>query len=408
MPKYLSGPTPFGIKIVNAEGSILYGEDGKEYIDLLGGWCVATVGWKHPRMVKALQENQPGYYLPPTIYNDISEQYAEKLLATLPSNLTHVFRVTSGSEAVEFAIKLARSATGKKKIISFGEVYHGHTFAAASIGIAITPAMEPGVGEIVKLNLPNEYKNKHGLQGEALSTKVLDEIESVMKQGNVAAFISEAIFTNVGTVVPPKDFYPRLQELCKKYEALLIIDEVASGFGRTGRMYAFEHYNVMPDIITLGKGLTGGYSTAGAAICTTAVEAQSHKIPLYSTFGWNLYDLVAMEENLNIIREEKLVERSATVGETILRLLKPLEDLPKVAQVRGIGMLFSIEFVTDKVSRKPAELADAIMKEGFTEGIIIETADDHTLFFSPSLNIPEEIAKKGIEKLTKIIRGHCA
>ena len=158
MPKHLSGPTPFGITIKDAQGSILYGEEGKEYIDLLAGWCVGNIGWKHPRLVKALAEKQPGYYLPPTVYSDISENYATKLLATLPKNLTKIFRATSGSEAVEFALKLARAATGKKKIISFGEVYHGHTFGAASIGSALTEAMSPGVGDIVKLHLPNEYR----------------------------------------------------------------------------------------------------------------------------------------------------------------------------------------------------------------------------------------------------------
>src|SRR3989338_11079731 len=203
--KNLSGPTPFGLTIKDAQGSTLYGEDGREYIDLLGGWCVSPVGWKHPRIMQAVTNKYPGYYLPPTIYSEISESYAQKLLQTLPSHLSKIFRVTSGSEAVEFAIKLARAATGKKKIISFGEVYHGHTFAAASIGVALSADMAPGVGDIVRLNLPNNYLNKYNLTGSQLSDKVLEEIESVMKQGNVAAFISEAIFTNVGTVVPPKD-----------------------------------------------------------------------------------------------------------------------------------------------------------------------------------------------------------
>src|SRR3989338_6776509 len=239
MPKHLSGPTPFGLKIKDAEGSILFGDDGKEYIDLIAGWCVGTVGWKHQRILKALREKQPGYYLPPTIDSDLWENYAVKLLKTLPDNITKVFRVTSGSEAVEFSLKLARVATGKKKIVSFGEVYHGHTFGAASIGAALTDDMAPGIGEVVRLNLPNEYRNKFNQTGLDLSSKVLDEIEHVFTNGDVAAFISEAIFTNVGTIITPKDFYPRLSELCKKYQVLLIMDEVASGFARTGKMYAF-------------------------------------------------------------------------------------------------------------------------------------------------------------------------
>src|SRR3989338_2630999 len=163
MPKHLiSGPTPFDLKIADADGSFLFGPDGKKYIDMLGGWCVSTIGWKHPRMIKALQQ-QPGFYLPPTMYSDFWNSYAEKLLSIVPKHLNRIFRVTSGSEAVEFALKLARAATGKKKIVSFGEVYHGHTFGAASIGSAMTEDMAPGVGEIVKLNIPNEYRNKHGV-----------------------------------------------------------------------------------------------------------------------------------------------------------------------------------------------------------------------------------------------------
>ena len=405
MPKHLSGPTPFGLKIKDAEGSILFGDDGKEYIDLLAGWCVGTVGWKHPRILKALREKQPGYYLPPTIDSDLWENYAVKLLKTLPDNITKVFRVTSGSEAVEFSLKLARAATGKKKIISFGEVYHGHTFGGSSL----TEAMAPGVGDIVRLNLPNEYRNKYNLTGSELSDKVLQEIETLMKQGDVAGFISEAVFTNVGTIIPPADFYPRLQQLCKKYQALLIIDEVASGFGRTGKMYAFEHYDLEPDIIALGKGLTGGYSTAGATVCTEEVEAQSSKIPRYSTFGWNLYDLVAMEENLNIILEEKLVERSNTMGAEILSWLKSLESLAKVGQVRGLGMLFSIEFVQNKSTKEPLSgMANTIAREGIKEGVIAETADSHILFFSPSLNIGQDVAKEGIAKIMTVIEKHAS
>jgi len=408
MPKYLSGPTPFNLKITDAEGSYLYDENGKEYVDLLAGWCVGVVGWKHPRMLQALREKQPGFYLPPTIHSDLWETYAEKLLSVFPRNLTKIFRATSGSEAVEFALKLARAASGKKKIISFGEVYHGHTFGAASIGVGITEAMSPGVGDIIKLNLPNEYRDPDGLTGAALSTKVLNSIEVLMKQGDVAAFISEAVFTNVGTVVPPEDFYPRLQELCRKYGALFVMDEVASGFGRTGKMFAFEHWGLEPDIVCLGKGLTGGYSTAGATICTDAIEKESYKIPRYSTFGWNLHDLVAMQGILDIMLEEKLYEVSAREGEYLLSLLKPLEKLSKVGNVRGKGMLFSIEFVSNKATKEPLNIADSIMREGFESGFITETAASHILFFSPSLDIPRKVAEKGIQALSQVIQKHCA
>lgn len=404
MPKHILGPTPFGITISDAEGCYLYGSSGEKYIDFLGGWCVCTAGWKNPRILKAIQEKSPAYYLPPTIFHNAWDNFAEKLLATFRPEINKLFRVTSGSEAVEFALKLARAATGKKTIISFGEVYHGHTFGAASIGAAMSEAMQPGIGEVVRLNLPNEYKNKHGLTGSDLSTAVLKEIEDVYKLGNTAAFISEPIFTNAGMIVPPEDFYPRLEELCKKYGVLLIMDEVASGFGRTGKIYGYEHWGIEPDIVTLGKGLTGGYATAGAVVCTEAVAEKSHLIPRYSTFGWNLNDLPAMEENFNIFMEEKLWENADTVGKFLLNELKSLEELPKVGQVRGIGMVFSIEFVNNKTTKESAgDLAEQIMKEGFKAGIVTETARADILFFSPPLVMDEKIALEGAAILKQLI-----
>ena len=175
-----------------------------------------------------------------------------------------------------------------------------------------------------------------------------------------------------------------------------------------GYRSAFEHWGLEPDIVCLGKGLTGGYSTAGATICTDAIEKESYKIPRYSTFGWNLNDLVAMQEILNIMLEEKLYETSSEEAEYLLSLLKPLEELSKVGQVRGKGMLFSIEFVSDKARKEPLDIADTIMREGFEAGFITETASPHILFFSPSLNIPREASEKGIEALSRIVHKHCA
>src|SRR3989344_118900 len=395
MSKYLAdyGDTT---DFVDGEGCFLIDRNGKRYIDFLGGWCVSTVGWKHPKMMEVLQDTKNrGFYIPPSYSWPEWESFAKLLADITPGKLQKVFRTTSGSEAVEMAIKIARAATGRKKIVSIDEEYHGHTYGALSVGSALTSAIAPGVPEMLKLPLPNV--------GNA--EDVIAQFEKIASAGDLAAFLGEPVFTNSGTFVPPADFYPRIAEICKQNGTLFVMDEVATGFGRTGKLFASEHWNLEPDIMCLAKGFSGGYATIGATIVTEEVANRVFEkggyFPYYSTFGWMPDDMIITRKNVELVCELKLWENAESVGKYLLTLLKPLEDLAKVKEVRGIGMLFAIEL-------KDKSLTGKISSEVLKNGLVVDTASPEILFFSPPLIMDKETATKGARILSEVIKKHCS
>lgn len=368
------------VTIARGQGCYLFDNRGRRYLDFMGGWCVGTVGWSHPGMAKAIAQQAQGHFFTVASFRlDVQEQLAEELLRRAPGKMSRVYRCTSGSEAVELAIKCARAATGKKTIIAFDDVYHGHTYGAASLGIALTPAMSPGVPFFEKLPLPKT--------AEQAKRALLALHRLLRTRRDVAAVMTEPVWTNAGCFIPPADFLPQVEALCREYNVLFIMDEVAAGMGRCGRWYASELWNLTPDIITLGKGLTGGYASLGATLVTNTVYKRAKNIPHYSTFGWCLTDAAATLANIRFMEKEQLVENAAKVGTFLLNELKPLAALRKVKMVRGQGMVLAIEF---KLPRAPKVAFDCYRK-----GLLVEFSDARTLFISPPLALTRAQAKAG-------------
>lgn len=398
---YLADRGVRNLEIADGKDCVLFDPQGKAYIDFLAGWCVGTVGWKNKEIEAAVaEEYKRGIYVPPVFHVALQEAFAEKLIGIAPgTRLNRAYRCTSGSEAVDMAIKCARAATGKKKIVSVEGVYHGHTYGAASVGAGCTPEMSPCVPECVKIPMPNAYR---GVSAEF----ALREFEELLKlTDDIAAFISEPVWTNAGVIIPPDDFYPAIQEICRRESILFIMDEVATGFGRTGKMFASELWGLDPDILCLGKGLTGGYATMGATLVSEAVFAAAEHIPDYSTFGWLSLDLAAAAANVDIIVRDSLWKNSARMGEWLLEKMKSFEELPYVGEVRGKGLLLGIEIVKNKESKEPDyELADRISEVSAEAGLIIETAGN-VLFMSPALVLTEEVAKNGVAILTAVLES---
>lgn len=300
-------------------------------------------------------------------------------------------------------MKCARAATGKKKIVAIEGVYHGHTYGAASVGDACSDPMAPGVPEIVKLPMPRVAQG-------VTTLNVVTRFEELAREGDVSCFLSEPVFTCPGAIIPPPDFYPAIERICRKYAVLLALDEVGTGFGRCGKLFGYELFGVKPDILCLGKGLTGGYSTMGATLVTEEVFERCRGIPTYSTFGWNPFDLAGARANVEVIVREKLWESAGKVGRVLLERLKPLEDLPYVAEVRGIGLLLGIGIVKDKKSRRPDTRRAQRLQDACTErGLLIETAGHragwNTLFLTPPLILTEELAEQGARILTDVVRS---
>lgn len=385
MSTYIADYDSVPFDFVDGEGCFLIDKKGKKYLDFLGGWCVATVGWKNKEVGDAIRaQADRGVYIPPIFRSPKQEALAKQLIDLAPGKLQRVFRCTSGSEAVEFALKCARAATGKPIIVSIDDVYHGHTYGAASLGDACKKNMEPCAPGFLKLSMP---KSKD--EGDA----VISQFEHLLKERNdIAAFMSEPVWTNAGCFLPPEGFYERIQELCKKHQVLLIMDEVATGMGHCGRIYASELWGLTPDIICLAKAFTGGYATMGATLVTESVFKKSKGIPDYATFGWLEQDLAATAKNVEIVVRDRLHENAARTGAFMLQELQSLHRLKKVKAVRGIGLVFGIEF--------HLPIAPIIALQCYHKGLLVAFANARTLFFSPPLALSEAEARQGLALLS--------
>lgn len=388
------------IDIIGGSGCTLTDKAGKTYLDFIGGWCVGTIGWQHPQMIAALTQALTSQtFVPAVLRHPPQEDFAQLLLTTMPKQkVQRAFRCTSGSEAVEFAIKCARASTGKPTIVSIAGVYHGHTYGAASVGDACRAQLAPCLPNFLKLPMPNAY---HRISAD----KVIAQLEQLLTtHTDIAAFISEPVWTNGGVVIPPPNFYPRIEQLCRQHGVLFVMDEVATGCGRCGRWLASELWNLTPDIICLGKGLTGGYATLATTLVTEEIFHRSRGIPAYSTFGWLMTDLAATRCNVELMQRDRLWENAAQVGQILLQQLQPLSTLPFVGEVRGIGLLIGIEIVTDKTSKQPNQaLAEKICGLCAEAGLLIEAAD-HVLFLSPPLVLSAAEAKQGAAILSHVVQ----
>jgi len=388
MAKHLAdyGSTP--IDFVRGQGSYLFDKRGKKFLDFQTGWCVGTVGWRNLEMAEAIcRQAHEGLHVPPWFRVERHERFAARLVKLAPGNLNRVFRACSGSEAVEFAIKAARAATGKTTVVSVGGVYHGHTYGAASLGNASHQRMGPGLPGFIKLKMPRSKKDV---------SETLKQFEALLEErDDIAAFISEPVWTNAGCVIPDPDFYPNIQALCRKHHVLLVMDEVATCMGRCGKMFGSELWGIEPDILCLGKSLTGGYATLAATMVTERVFQKARGIPYHPTFGWAFQDLAAVEKNVELIVRDRLHINAEVVGAYLLNELKPLESLKKVKIVRGVGMVLAIEF------RLP--IAPLIAVKCYRNGLVVEFTDTKTLFLSPMLNLSPKDAKIG----ANIIKQAC-
>lgn len=386
MSKHLADYGSAPVDFVRGNGSYVYDKNGKKYLDFQTGWCVGTVGWKNAEMAEAISaQAREGFHEPPWFRVERHEKFASRLVELAPGKLNRVFRACSGSEAVEFALKAARAATKKQTVVTIDGVYHGHTYGAGSVGNGFNGVLSPCDG-FAKVPMPKSPKQE---------IETLREIEALFEQGDIAAFLSEPVWTNAGCIIPSPAFYPAVQTLCRNYGVLLAMDEVATCMGRCGKMFGSELWGIEPDIITLGKSFTGGYATMAATIVTESVFKNARGIPSHPTFGWTFQDLAAVEKNVEIIVRDNLAQNAADVGDYLLDLLKPLESLKKVKAVRGVGMVLAVEF------RLP--IAPLIAAKCYRAGLVVEFTDLKTLFLTPMLNLTKSDARKGAE----LIRTAC-
>jgi len=353
---------------VRGEGARIYDADGNSYLDLLGGFGMYNVGRNNPNvraaLIEALELDTPGMLAMGV--TALPGLLATELLQRTPPRIERCLFTNSGTEANEAAIKLGRAATKRARVISAGHGFHGLTLGSLSAN---------GNGEFTQRFQPL-------LPGfEQVPFGDLDALEQELRREDVALFIVEPI-QGKGINLPPSGYLAGAQEVCRRYGTLLCVDEVMTGFGRTGTMFAFEHWGLEPDLVTVAKSLSGGYVPVGALLMSRAVheavfDSMPHAFSHGSTFAPNELAMVAGLAMLHELDEHDLVVRSARLGEKLLELTRPLADeFDVVKEVRGKGLMWAIEFEGDS---RMYRMLDRAQRGLFAQLVVVPLFTDHRI-----------------------------
>ncbi len=414
--------------IERGRGIHVYDDQGNEYIEAMAGLWSVGVGFDQPRLVRAAAEQMeklPYYHTFAQKTHPSAARLADKLVSMAPGDLARAYFTNSGSEANDTVVKLlwfynnARGKPKKKKFLARRQGYHGITVASGSLtGLPWNhqdfdlPAIP-----VTHLTCPHHYF--FGLEGEdeaAFCDRLIAELEEVIEREGaetIAAFIGEPLMAAGGVIVPPEGYWPRVQEVCRKHDILLVADEVITGFGRTGQMFGSQTFGIEPDVMVLSKQLTSSYQPLAAILMTEAIFGviadNSERLGTLGTgftgSGHPVATAVALE-NLAIIEEENLVENAARSGAVLQEELGKLADHPLVGEVRGRGLIAAVQLVADKQTRARLE------PEGALGGKIFELAHDHGLIvrnikdavaFCPPMIITEDEVREMVRRFRAVL-----
>jgi len=398
----------YPLVVDHAKGALLYDVDGNVYIDLNSGLAVMNVGHGHPEVLKAIKDQADRllHYSNTDFYYEPSVRLAEKLVEITPGDFRkRVYFGNSGTEAVEAALKMARWHTRRQYFIGFIGAFHGRTLGSLSL-TSSKPVQRgrfsPLIPSVVHVPYPYCYRCPFRQQFPNCGLYCVDFIEEwvlnkYVPPDEVAAFVIEPIQGEGGYVPPPDGYFERLRKLADKHGILLIVDEVQSGMGRSGKWWAIEHWGVVPDAITSAKALGGGLPL-GALIAKEELMdwvGGSHA----STFGGNPVSCAASLATISVIERENLVERAAKLGEEVKkRLLDAMSEHPLIGDVRGKGFMIGVELVKDRETKEPAKKEAAeVMMRAWKSGVAVITAGVSTIRIAPPLNIPEEYLWKALD-----------
>ena len=419
--------------ISHGEGVYLFDSGGNRYLDACGGVHVVSIGHAVPEVVAAMHEQAGRVSF---TYNQFLSQsqidLAAKIAAMTPDDLSRVFFVSGGSEATESAVKIARKyhlETGnpqKTKVIARWQSWHGNTLGALSLSgrESWRADYEPYLLDLPHIPSPYCFRCPLGKTYPDCGVACAEELEAVVRREgaeNIAAFIAEPIVgTSATGLTPPQEYYPIIREICDRHNILMIVDEVVTGFGRTGRNFGIDHWGVVPDIVATGKGLSSGYSPIAATVVREeiyeAIHASGAGFVHGHTYGGNPLSCATALAVLNYIEEHDLIARCAAMGTLLLEELRVLEDLPIVGEVRGKGLLIGIELVEDKETRMPFDPAKRvtarIVERAFGKGVLVMpgapglidgTRGDH-IAISPPFTIDAEQIRRIVTVLDEAIR----
>jgi 4-aminobutyrate aminotransferase / (S)-3-amino-2-methylpropionate transaminase / 5-aminovalerate transaminase len=370
------------IMIAEGRGATVTDVDGNSFVDFTGGVGCLNVGHAHPRVVAAVQEQAARFLhtdftiVPYEIYVD----YAERLTALAPfAGPSKAAFFNAGTEAVENAVKFARGYTRRPAVIGFEGGFHGRTLLSLTLTSKTHPykaGLGPFAPEVYRVPFPDEYRGITGRDAldaieRALSTQVAAE--------TVAAIVVEPVQGEGGFIPAPQEFMEGLRAICDREGILLVVDEVQTGFGRTGRMFAIEHYGVEPDLMTVAKSIAGGLPLSGVVGKAEIMDSLWDNA-VGGTYVGNPVTLAAACAVLDVFEEEGLVERARRIGDTIRsRMLGWQERFEAIGDVRGIGAMLAVEYVEDRETKEPAPgIASRVAEEAATRGLLLLKAGVHS------------------------------
>lgn len=388
----------FSIEAERAEGSYIYATDGRKYLDFTCGIGVTNTGHCHPRVVEAIRE-QAGLFLHAQaniVVHQPMLRLIEELRTIVHPSMDGFFFSNSGAEAVEGAVKLARAATGRQAIIVFTGSFHGRT--GQTMILTTSKTGYKGNSQLFPSGVyvaPYPYAYKLGLTEAEASDYALEALEELLVSQvaphDVAAILIEPVLGEGGYVPPPASFLKGLREICDRTGILLIFDEVQSGFGRTGKWFAQDHYGVVPDIMTVAKGIASGLPLSGVFSRLDLMK----KWPTGShggTYGGNAVAMAAGVATIRAMKEDKMLENATARGlqlQTGLRKLQ--EEYPQIGDVRGLGLMIGSEFEVEGKYKKAKELVKQVIKAAEHRGLLLLSCGtyDSTVRWIPPLNVTE-------------------
>ena len=415
-----------GIKPLVADrgkGAYFYDADGKEYLDFSSQFVFSNLGHADERVVATIADQAARL---PAVNSQFATEPKARLARLLseitPGDLTKAFFSTGGTEANEGAIKIARAATGKNKILARYRAYHGSTYGSMSLSADFRNwNYEPAVPGVIHCLEPYCYRCPFKAEYPQCDLLCADHVEDIVRREGgarrVAALIAEPIMGPGGIIVPPDGYWQRLREICDRYEMILIADEVMTGFGRTGKWFGVDHWGVVPDMMTMAKGITSGYVPLGATILRKWLSDKFEEFPYLHghTYSGHALAMAAGVAAIEAYRADKLIENAALMGDYLMSKMLELQDKhPSVGDVRGKGLFCGMELVKSRKTREPVHEAllepprpgtakNQILAKVLEEGVYVMGGAASVLMLTPPLIVTKDQIDHGMAVIDRAL-----
>jgi taurine--2-oxoglutarate transaminase len=398
--------------VETGQGVYFWDADGNQYLDFSSALVNLNLGYQHPRVVQAIKDQAEKLcYIHPGVANSARVTLAKALSEVTPGDLNRFFFTLAGADANENAVKIARAHTEKFKILTKYRSYHGATYGAITLtGDPRRPPVEPGIPGVVHFLDPFCYRCSFGLTFPACNLHCADHVEEVIQYespSTVAALLLETQTGAAGFFAPPDGYFQRLREICDRYDILLVLDEVMVAFGRTGKWFAIDHYDVVPDMITMAKGMTCGYVPLGCVAISDRIMTKLDQEMLYTGLTYNSHPLgcATGATVLRVYHEDKLVEKAEELGHYVNEELQAIKSRRRsVGDARGMGLFFCLELVADRETKTPipAAIAGGLRRRLLARGLSTNVMRN-MIFIGPPLIITRDQLATGLTIIDELL-----